>query len=68
MINSSTSINSISQNLAKFSQLADKIADPNSAADAEDIVQFKAAGENAKISTAVLKRVLDTQRAVDILA
>ena len=68
MINTNIAINSINQNLAKFNKLANKITDPNTPADAKDIVAFKEAGTQAEVSVAVLKKLLDTQRAVDIFA
>lgn len=68
MINTTSSVSSISQSLARFSDHANRISNPDIPADVGDIVALKEAGVQTEVAVAVLKKILDTTRAVDIVA
>lgn len=63
-----TAINNISHQLGHLSAAANKISDPNQIADAGDIVAFKEASAATEISVAVLKKINQTHRLVDVIA
>lgn len=67
MINS-VAINNLNASLQQFAEAAAKISDPNRAADLSDIVQLKQAQANAEIGAAVLAKINESQRLVDIIA
>lgn len=63
-----TAINNISYQLGQLSAAANKISDPNQIADAADIVAFKEASAATEISVAVLNKINQTHRLVDVIA
>jgi hypothetical protein len=68
MINTNIAVGAVSQSFQAQTNLANKISNSDSSADAEDIVNYKSASNQTAVSVAVLKKVLDTARAVDIVA
>lgn len=69
MIGSATSlaIGGFQSNYAALTGLANKISNPDTQADASDIVAFKEAATAAEVNVAVLKKIIDTSRSIDIL-
>ena len=63
----STAISGIQTNFGALGKLADKISNPDSVADAGDIVAFKQAANATEINVAVLKKIIDTSRSVDLI-
>ncbi len=70
MISSATSaaINNISRSLGQLAAASEKISNPDTLADASDIVAYKQAASETEIGVAVLKKINQSQRLIDVIA